>query len=411
MIVCKFGGTSVASVSSAVKIKQIVKSNKNRKIVVVSALGKSEGKIKITDLLFKLYYCLINGEPYEFLIDELFLRYKNLSQSLKVNINWNRHKMVLINKINSRNYTKEYIVSRGEYYSAILYSKFLKAKFLDAKNYIKFEKSGKFSEKMTKKCLKTLKNGEFYVIGGFYGGDANGNICVFDRGGSDITGAIICKLLNCEIYENYTDVDGVYDKNPALFSNANKLPLLNYKTAIAMAKGGNEVVHIDALKTMKSSKAILVVKSTLLPQNLGTIVVLNTPSFNNLFICNCPVYVVEFYGGLKLLEHLKQCGKVLKVFKHKNKHIAILCSLYIPLQKLLTNKNIISANQKEMFTVFSNILISKNNLKKLKFLIKKLKKHYIFCKFLSHCNNLVLLLNSSQKSFISSEINKMLNCN
>ncbi len=52
MIVCKFGGTSVASAEQIKKVANIVKSNPERKIIVVSAPGKRFGDdIKVTDLI------------------------------------------------------------------------------------------------------------------------------------------------------------------------------------------------------------------------------------------------------------------------------------------------------------------------------------------------------------------------
>ena len=74
MIVCKFGGSSVASPEGANKIKYILTKNKNRKIIVVSAIGKCvEQNKKITDCLFELYYSL-NNKIKKFLLQQVTLR-------------------------------------------------------------------------------------------------------------------------------------------------------------------------------------------------------------------------------------------------------------------------------------------------------------------------------------------------
>lgn len=64
MIVCKFGGTSVASAEQIQKVANIVKANPKRKIVVVSAPGKRfSDDIKVTDLLIDLADAVLqNGE-------------------------------------------------------------------------------------------------------------------------------------------------------------------------------------------------------------------------------------------------------------------------------------------------------------------------------------------------------------
>ena len=45
---------------------------------------------------------------------------------------------------------------------------------------------------------------------------APGEIRLLDRGGGDITGSILARALEADLYENWTDVDSVYAVNPAL---------------------------------------------------------------------------------------------------------------------------------------------------------------------------------------------------
>ncbi|HRX14656.1 MAG TPA: aspartate kinase, partial [Eubacteriales bacterium] len=60
MIVAKFGGSSVASAEQFKKVKDIVLSNSERSVVVVSALGKkTPDDIKTTDLLYSLHSKLV----------------------------------------------------------------------------------------------------------------------------------------------------------------------------------------------------------------------------------------------------------------------------------------------------------------------------------------------------------------
>ena len=66
MIVCKFGGTSVASAEQIQKVANIVKSNPARKIVAVSAPGKRSGDdMKVTDLLINLAMAALKNEDVE----------------------------------------------------------------------------------------------------------------------------------------------------------------------------------------------------------------------------------------------------------------------------------------------------------------------------------------------------------
>ena len=56
MKVIKFGGSSLASAKQLTKVLNIVKSDSNRRFVVVSAPGKRDANdIKVTDALIKYY--------------------------------------------------------------------------------------------------------------------------------------------------------------------------------------------------------------------------------------------------------------------------------------------------------------------------------------------------------------------
>mgnify|MGYP002237158425 CR=1 FL=1 len=54
------------------------------------------------------------------------------------------------------------------------------------------------------------------VIPGFYGVMPDGEIKVFSRGGSDITGSIVANLIDARVYENWTDVSGFLVADPRI---------------------------------------------------------------------------------------------------------------------------------------------------------------------------------------------------
>lgn len=61
MKVSKFGGSSVSNATQIKKVLNIVNSDPERKIVIVSAPGKRhDNDIKTTDLLIRLYEKVIN---------------------------------------------------------------------------------------------------------------------------------------------------------------------------------------------------------------------------------------------------------------------------------------------------------------------------------------------------------------
>ena len=83
MIVCKFGGTSVASAEQIKKVFNIDKSNPQRKVVAVSAPGKrSSDDIKVSDLLIDLAETALSGGDVEAKIDAVVKRYEDITMGL-----------------------------------------------------------------------------------------------------------------------------------------------------------------------------------------------------------------------------------------------------------------------------------------------------------------------------------------
>ena len=408
MIVCKFGGTSVANKNTAKKIKEILKQNRNRKIIVVSALGKSEEcNYKITDMLFKLYYAVISKEDYMLIVEKIFDRYCNLSKFLQVDVDWQFYKDDLLNIIKSGNFTKEFLVSRGEYYSAILYSKYLGLKFLDAKDYIIFNKNGTLNEKLTKFNLSKLNLNKRYIMGGFYGAKENGEICIFDRGGSDITGAIICKALNFDIYENFTDVDGVFNKNPNVFTNSTNLPILSVNTAIKMAECGNEVVHKDALDIIKNSKSLLVVKSTNNYIKLGTIVTYGlNETLKSECICVCGIKILIYKKNFVNIKKLLLGVEVLKILSNNSKLYVLVKNIFWSYEELKKTGELLEIVDGKLVSIFDESKIfNKKNLKKINKLKKKIKQYCYFCEYCSYLNNFNVVCNNKNYTKIVECIN------
>lgn len=95
MKVVKFGGSSLASASQLEKVLNIVKSDSERRFVVVSAPGKRNAEdTKVTDALIKYYRDYVAGndisksqswiiDRYAAMVSELGLKPTVLEKSLK----------------------------------------------------------------------------------------------------------------------------------------------------------------------------------------------------------------------------------------------------------------------------------------------------------------------------------------
>lgn len=409
MIIAKFGGSSVASVSGAKNIKKIIKANSNIRFVVVSAFGKSlDNEEKITDMLYRLYHIYISGQDYLGLAKQIVKRYSDMARELNVDLPFERILEDFLSRMQSKRASKEYIVSRGEYLSALLYAKYLNCEFLDASEYIILGKNDDVNFFQTKRRLKKLNLSKVYVVGGFYGSNLQGEIQVFSRGGSDITGAVLSKVLNAEIYQNYTDVDGVFDKDPRRFLKARSLPILSYKTAYRMADAGNEVVHKTALKMLKDTKTVLIVKNTF-SETFGSVVTGAEYVLANLYICVNKVLMVKLLSLTKeIIVQMRSYGEVKKIIKTDKAYFVLFEKIYIASDMLKDILSIQSVMQVDCYAIFSNVSINAKNMKKLQKLSKKVKKYAIFNDFLSKNNNFCILAGEQNQDIILFMLNKYL---
>ena len=79
MKVVKFGGSSLASGSSVEQALNIILSDPQRQVIVVSAPGKREsGDIKVTDLLIKYANEVLNKQDTTEIVKQIFARYQEI---------------------------------------------------------------------------------------------------------------------------------------------------------------------------------------------------------------------------------------------------------------------------------------------------------------------------------------------
>ncbi len=93
------------------------------------------------------------------------------------------------------------------------------------------------------RICRELEQGRIVVVAGFQGVDREGNVTTLGRGGSDTTAVALAAFLQAAECQIYTDVDGVYDRDPRKDPNAQRLERLDYSRMLQMAKAGAQVLH------------------------------------------------------------------------------------------------------------------------------------------------------------------------
>lgn len=93
------------------------------------------------------------------------------------------------------------------------------------------------------RITQELSLGKAVVVAGFQGISENGDITTLGRGGSDTTAVALAAFLKADKCMIYTDVDGVYDKDPRLFPDAVKYQKIGYEDMLTLARQGAQVLH------------------------------------------------------------------------------------------------------------------------------------------------------------------------
>ena len=90
---------------------------------------------------------------------------------------------------------------------------------------------------------KELDSGNVVVVAGFQGIDQSGDITTLGRGGSDTTAVALAAALNADRCQIFTDVDGIYDRDPRKYPDAIRFSRISYEKMLRLIENGAQVLH------------------------------------------------------------------------------------------------------------------------------------------------------------------------
>ncbi len=279
IVVAKFGGTSVADAAQFRKISEIVRSNPERRFIVVSAPGKRfSADRKVTDLLLDCYEKAVRGESFSAELRLIRLRFKEITDGLDLRFPLDEELHILEKSLKT-DPQRDYTASRGEYLTARIMAAYLGYTFVDPAWCICFDEDGQLNSAMTSRTMQaSLLPLSHAVIAGFYGADMTGRIHTFERGGSDITGSLAACAINADLYENWTDVSGLYAADPAIVSKPETVAYMSYRELRTLSYMGASVLHSDAVLSASRMEIPINIRNTNKPDKAGTMIVRHLPA-------------------------------------------------------------------------------------------------------------------------------------
>ncbi len=118
---------------------------------------------------------------------------------------------------------------------------------------------------------RELEAGNIVVAAGFQGVDDKGNVTTLGRGGSDTTAVALATMLQADKCVIYTDVAGVYDKDPRKYKDAAKYDRIGYDAMLELCRGGAQVLHDRCVELAKKEGIEVEVRSAFSRES-GTLV-------------------------------------------------------------------------------------------------------------------------------------------
>lgn len=238
LLIQKFGGSSVATVGHIKRVAEIIKQaidQGHRVVAVVSAMGDE------TDRLLSLMNELTLTPP-------------------------------------DREYSA--LLSSGEQVSSALLSMALQQLGVPSQSFNAFQmelltqqqyRKAHVLSVNTRKLLDEVEQGVVPVITGFQGINQQHEITTLGRGGSDITAVALAAFLDADECQIFTDVDGVFDADPRLLSEARLIPALSYDEMLTFAELGAKVLQTNSVEMARKFHVPLRVLSSL-KQSSGTLI-------------------------------------------------------------------------------------------------------------------------------------------
>jgi aspartate kinase len=251
------------------------------------------------------------------LLSEVEKKYLGIEESLGIKTEIAGDFREIERKLREGAISEEELVSRGEYLSAKLVSAYLGFDFVDSAALIHFDYEGKVAEKETLEAIrKACQEHQKMVVPGFYGSYPNGKICLFSRGGSDVTGSYMAKGSQADLYENWTDVSGFYMADPKIIENPRRIKEISYAELRELSYMGANVIHEETILPLQDNAIPLEILNTNHPEEGGTSIKKETPDKTHLItgITGKKGFIALTFLKKKSADKLKAILSVLNVF-------------------------------------------------------------------------------------------------
>ena len=289
MIVAKFGGNCVSNGGMFERIARILREDRERRTVVVSAV------VGVTDAILSFLERPREDADISAFVGRLGSQHLALLPAKDPEAReWLEARATKLERLlfgityteELTPRTRDLILSFGERLSAGVVAADLRrqgepavAVEADALGLVCDEEFGNATAKLDEvdrravpKLRAMIDGGNLPVVTGYFGITPGGHVATFCRGGSDYSAAVVAHALRADTVEIWKDVDGFMSADPRIVPGAFPVPRLSYDEAAELAYFGAKVLHPRAVQPARARAARLVLKNILRPEDPGTVI-------------------------------------------------------------------------------------------------------------------------------------------
>ncbi len=288
--VAKFGGTSMADYEAMKRCANIVKSDSDKKVIVVSATSGT------TNLLITIV-SLTELPEKEKIVERIREKHLEICSHLVYGDQARQKIEHLVNELeekvlSSKPATPQYsdeVLSFGELLSSSIFTYVLReligdrAEWLDARDIIQTDHNHGSAEPDVDQIEKNAENRILphlqetcFVTQGFIGRTRSGVTTTLGRGGSDYSAALFAEAVNADVLEIWTDVTAVYTTDPRIVKNAKPITEISFDEAAELSVFGAKVLHPATMVPAIRKNIRVYVGSSIEPHLPGTWIMKNT---------------------------------------------------------------------------------------------------------------------------------------
>ena len=194
-------------------------------------------------------------------------------------------------------------------------------KFVDSYDLFYFGYDKNLNKSLSKEAvINAFSKYEKIVVPGFYGRGPNGQIHLFSRGGSDVTGAYLSAFLNASKYENFTDVTGILMADPKIIDKPKRIKTINYEELRELSYMGASVLHEETILPLFDTNIPIEILNTNAPDEEGTVITKTASDTSSLVtgIAGKKNYLSITVGKERHVDKLKVMSSVLSILEKYN---------------------------------------------------------------------------------------------